>query len=54
VTQNRQEGNDVGHVSRSGDLLHMEVSRSRVFQTGLQTSGDVMIGGARDTIVKVA
>jgi hypothetical protein len=54
VPQNRQEGDDVGHVLRSSSLLLMEVSRARVSQSGLKTGGGVTAGGARDTIVEVA
>jgi hypothetical protein len=28
----------VGHVSRSGGLLHLKVSRARVFQSSIKTS----------------
>jgi hypothetical protein len=31
----------VGHASRSSDLLRVEVSLARVFQSGLQTGGGV-------------
>jgi hypothetical protein len=44
----------VGHVSRSSGLLHVEVSRARVFQSGLKTGGGVTTGGARGTIAEVA
>jgi hypothetical protein len=44
----------VGHVSRSGDLLHLEASHARVFQSGLKTGGGVMAGHARGTIMEVA
>jgi hypothetical protein len=41
--QNRWEDEDgAGRTSRSSGLLHMEVSRARVFQSGLKTSGDVV------------
>jgi hypothetical protein len=29
----------MGHVSRSSGLLHLEVSRDRIFQSGLKTGG---------------
>jgi hypothetical protein len=32
----------------------MEASLARVFQSDLKAGGDVMVGGTRDTIVKVA
>jgi hypothetical protein len=32
ATQNRREEDGVGHVSRSGCLLHREASRARIFQ----------------------
>jgi hypothetical protein len=41
VPQNRQEDEDgAGHVSRSSGLLRLEVSRARVSQSSLKTSGD--------------
>jgi hypothetical protein len=40
----------VRHTSRSSDLLRVEESRARVFQSG----GGVTTGGARDIITKVA
>jgi hypothetical protein len=52
--QNRREGDDVGHTLRSSDLLCVEASWPRVFQSDLQTDGCVTSGGARDTIVEVA
>jgi hypothetical protein len=44
----------VGHASRFSDLLCVEASLTRVFQSGLKTGGSATIGGARGTIVKVA
>jgi hypothetical protein len=44
----------MGHVSRSGGLLCVEVSLARVSQSGLKTGGDASVGGARGTIVEVA
>jgi hypothetical protein len=41
----------VGHTLRSSDLLHVEASRARIFQSGLKTG---VAGGAFDTIMKVA
>jgi hypothetical protein len=44
----------VGHMSRSSGLLHVEVSRARVSQSGLKTSGGATAGGACGTITEVA
>jgi hypothetical protein len=44
----------VGHVSRSGGLLHLKASHTRVFQSGLKTGGGVTMGGARGIIAEVA
>jgi hypothetical protein len=44
----------VGHASRSRRLLGMEVSLDRVSQSGLKTSGEVTMDGARGTIVEIA
>jgi hypothetical protein len=44
----------VGHTSRSSGLLHMEVSRARIFQSGHKIGGDAAVGGARGTIAEVA
>jgi hypothetical protein len=52
--QNRRWEVDVGYASRSGGLLHMEASLSRVFQSGMKTDGGAATGGARDTITEVA
>jgi hypothetical protein len=43
----------MGHTSRSGGLLHLEVSHARIFQSGLKTGGGAMMGGARGTIMEV-
>jgi hypothetical protein len=43
----------VGHASKSGGLLRMEVSRARVSQSGLKTGGSVIAGGTRGTITEV-
>jgi hypothetical protein len=43
----------VGHALRSKDLLHVKVSRVRVFQSGLKTDGDVTVGDVRGTTVEV-
>jgi hypothetical protein len=52
--QNRWEGIHAGHTSRSGGLLHMEVSQARVFQTSLKTGGGTTAGRARGIITEVA
>jgi hypothetical protein len=44
----------VGHVSRSSNLLGVEVSLVRVSQSDLNTGGGVTMGGARGTITEVA
>jgi hypothetical protein len=44
----------VRYTSRFSGLLHVEASLVRVSQFGLKTSGGATVGGARDTIVKVA
>jgi hypothetical protein len=43
----------VGHALRSSSLLRLEASWARGFQSGLKTGGDVIAGGARDTIAEV-
>jgi hypothetical protein len=43
----------VGHASRSCSLLRVEASLIRVFQSGLETRGGVMLDGAHDTIMEV-
>jgi hypothetical protein len=43
----------VRHASRSGGLLHLEVSRASVFQSGLKTDGGMTVSGARDIITEV-
>jgi hypothetical protein len=43
----------VGHVSRSSDLLHVEASLARVFQSDLKTDGGATAGNARGTITKI-
>jgi hypothetical protein len=54
ASQNRWREVGTGHASRSSGLLDVEASLTRVFQSDLKTGGDVMMGGARGTIVKVA
>jgi hypothetical protein len=44
----------VGHTSRSSDLLRMEVSLTRVSQSGIKTDRGATAGDAHDTIVEVA
>jgi hypothetical protein len=51
--QNRWREDGVGHTSRSGGLLHLEVSHVMFFQSGLKTSGDWTACGASSTIADV-
>jgi hypothetical protein len=51
--QNRWREVGVGHMSRSNGLLRMEISLTRVSQSGLKTGGDATMCGARGTIVEV-
>jgi hypothetical protein len=44
----------VGHASRSGGLLRLEISNAGVSQSCLKTGGGVLAGGARGTITEVA
>jgi hypothetical protein len=44
----------VGHALRSSSLLDVEISLTRVSQSGLKTGGGATTGGARGTIVEVA
>jgi hypothetical protein len=44
----------VEHTSRSSGLLDVEVSLTRVFQSGLKTGRGATAGGARGTIAEVA
>jgi hypothetical protein len=44
----------VGHALRSSNLLGVEASLARVFQSGLKTGGGVTTGGAHGTITEVA
>jgi hypothetical protein len=44
----------VGHALRSSDLLRVEGSRARVFESVLKTSRGATAGGAHDTIMVVA
>jgi hypothetical protein len=43
----------VGHALRSSVLLHVKVSLTRDFQSGLKTGGGATMGGVRGTIVEV-
>jgi hypothetical protein len=52
--QNYWREDDAGHTSRYGGLLHLEASRAKVSQSGLNTGGGATAGGARCTIMKVA
>jgi hypothetical protein len=52
--QNQWREVDAGDTSRSSSLLGMEVSLTRVSQSGLKTGGGVTMGGARGTIAEVA
>jgi hypothetical protein len=54
VPQNRQREVGVGHASRSSNLLHVEASLARVFESGLKTGGGTTTGGACGTIAEVA
>jgi hypothetical protein len=52
--QNRQSKVGAGHASRSSNLLGVEGSLARVFQSVLKTGGGAMMGGARGTMTEVA
>jgi hypothetical protein len=52
--QNRRREVGTGHTSRSNSLLRVEVSRARIFQSGLKTGGGTTTGGAYDTNTEVA
>jgi hypothetical protein len=54
ASQNRREGNGVGHASKSSGLLHVEASWARVSQSVLKTGGGAMTGGIRGIITEVA
>jgi hypothetical protein len=43
--QNRWREVGREHASRSSDLLHVEASQARVFQSGLKTGGCMTTGG---------
>jgi hypothetical protein len=44
----------MGHALRYDGLLHLKASHARVFQSGINTGGDAMMGGAYGIIAKVA
>jgi hypothetical protein len=52
--QNQRREVSVGHASKPGGLLHLEVSHARVSQSGTKTDGGTMMGGASGIIVEVA
>jgi hypothetical protein len=52
--QNRWEGDNVGHASRSSGLLCVKVSRTKVSQSGLKTGGGATTGDACGIITEVA
>jgi hypothetical protein len=47
------EGVSAGHALRCRDLLCVEASRARVFQSNLKTDGCATAGGACGTITEV-
>jgi hypothetical protein len=51
--QNRRREVGAGHTLRSGGLLHVEASLTRVSQSGLKTGRCTTVGGARGTIAEV-
>jgi hypothetical protein len=54
ASQNRRREVGVGHASRFSALLHVEVSLTRVFRSGLKTGRGTTMGGTRGTIEEVA
>jgi hypothetical protein len=52
--QNRRREVNTGHALRSSNLLGVEASLARVFQSCLKTGGGATTGGARGTIMEVA
>jgi hypothetical protein len=52
--QNRRREDDVGHMSRSSGLLHVEASLAMVAQSCLKNDGGATAGGVRGTITEVA
>jgi hypothetical protein len=53
VTKPTEDGDGVGHTSRSSGLLHVEEYRARVSQSDLKTNGVATVSGARGTITEV-
>jgi hypothetical protein len=51
--QNRRREVGAGHASRFSDLLDMEASLGRVFQSNLKIGGDATMSGACNTITEV-
>jgi hypothetical protein len=43
----------VGHTSKSSGLLHVEASRTRVFQSDLKDGGGTTTGDACDIIAEI-
>jgi hypothetical protein len=43
----------VGHASSSIDLLHVETSRVRIFQSGLMTGGGMTASGVYGMIMEI-
>jgi hypothetical protein len=41
---------DVGHVSRSSDLLHVKASLARVSQSNIKTDRGATVGGAESCL----
>jgi hypothetical protein len=54
ASQNRWREDGTKHALRSGGLLCLKVSRAKVSQSDLKTDGGATMGGAHDTITKVA
>jgi hypothetical protein len=52
--QNRRREVDVGHMSRSSGLFHVEASLGRISQSVLKTDGGAAVGDAHGTITEVA
>jgi hypothetical protein len=51
--QNRWREVNMEHASRSSGLLHVEVNRARVSQSGLKIGGGPTVGGVRGNITDV-
>jgi hypothetical protein len=54
ASQNQRRKVGVRHALRSSDLLYVEASLARVFQSYLKTDGNATAVGARGTITEVA